>query len=418
MSPFWIEGFMQLKRPCLPDYKNSTISPWKALCMDHSVLPIPEGYSISQHLPRDEIDRLADIVRSAPFVRKVLDSMPELVAVMTPTRQIVMANQAMLVFLELEEGTFQPGPRPGELLWCVNRQISPHGCGNSKYCSQCGAFHTILASIASNQRETGECLLTYERDGKTDSLELLIWCEPFEVEGHHFSLLAAVDMSDQKRREALERVFFHDILNTISVLKGKMDLMEIDSSTGQGKLIEPLQDITNILVEEVKSQRDLMLAEKGVLNAILRYVDSDRIIEAILFSYGLRMNSEASLQKDPQSQNIRFATDPTLLKRVLGNMVKNALEASGPDETVILGCREQEGEIEFWVHNNQYLPEPVQLKIFQRSFSTKGYGRGLGTYSMRLLGERCLGGAISFDSQPDRGTTFYARFPIKQNCVI
>jgi hypothetical protein len=409
---------MQLKLPCLPDFQNSTISPWKALCMDHSALPIPEGYSISQRLPQDEIDRLSEIVRSAPFVRKVLDSMPELVAVMTPTRQIVMANQAMLVFLEMEEGAFRPGPRPGELLWCVNRQVSPHGCGNSKYCSQCGAFHTILASIASNQRETGECLLTYEREGEADSLELLIWCEPFEVEGYQFSLLAAVDVSDQKRREALERVFFHDILNTIAALKGKMDLMGMDPSTDLGRLIEPLQNITNILVDEVKSQRDLTLAEKGVLNARLRYVDSDWIIETVLFSYGLRMNSEESLRKDTQSQNIRFATDPSLLTRVLGNMVKNALEASKPGETVTIGCREQDGEIEFRVHNEQYMAEPVQLKIFQRSFSTKGYGRGLGTYSMRLLGERCLGGTISFDSQPDKGTTFYARFPINQKCVI
>jgi hypothetical protein len=381
--------------------------------MDHSALNIPEGYSISERLPQQEIDNLADIVRSTPFVRKVLDSMPELVAVMTPTRQIVMANQAMLIFLEIEEGSFIPGPRPGELLWCVNRQISPEGCGNSKYCSQCGAFHTILASIASNKRETGECLLTYDHNGKKQSLELLIWCEPFEVDYHQFSLLAAVDVSDQKRREALERVFFHDILNTIAVLKGRMDLMADDPRADLGRLLEPLQSVTNILVEEVKSQRDLVLAEKGVLKVNYLYVDSDWVIEDILLSYGLRMGAEASLAKDASSRNTRFATDPTLLKRVLGNMVKNALESSGADEKVIMGCRERGKEVEFWVHNNQHMPEDVQLKIFQRSFSTKGYGRGLGTYSMQLLGERCLGGAISFESQPDRGTTFLARFPIK-----
>ena len=47
------------------------------------------------------------------------------------------------------------------------------------------------------------------------------------------------------------------------------------------------------------------------------------------------------------------------------------------------------------------------MQIFQRSFSTKpGAGRGVGTYSARLLTERFLGGELSFESEMGRGTTF------------
>lgn len=38
------------------------------------------------------------------------------------------------------------------------------------------------------------------------------------------------------------------------------------------------------------------------------------------------------------------------------------------------------------------LPLLVQLQIFNRSFSTKGKGRGTGTYSMKLLTKRYLKG--------------------------
>jgi signal transduction histidine kinase len=63
------------------------------------------------------------------------------------------------------------------------------------------------------------------------------------------------------------------------------------------------------------------------------------------------------------------------------------------------------------VHNEGIVPPEVQPRIFERSFSTKGPGRGLGTYGMRLIGERVLGGQVSFSSAAGRGTTFSILLP-------
>ncbi|MBK7132833.1 MAG: hypothetical protein IPH69_08460 [Bacteroidales bacterium] len=52
------------------------------------------------------------------------------------------------------------------------------------------------------------------------------------------------------------------------------------------------------------------------------------------------------------------------------------------------------------------LSEEVQMRIFQRSFSTKGKGRGLGTYSIRLMTENYLHGKVSFVSNEADGTVF------------
>ncbi|MBI5240216.1 MAG: ATP-binding protein [Elusimicrobia bacterium] len=92
-------------------------------------------------------------------------------------------------------------------------------------------------------------------------------------------------------------------------------------------------------------------------------------------------------------------------------MLKNALEASGPGDTVTLECAGRGEEAEFSVRNPQVMPPEVRRQVFQRSFSTKGKGRGLGTYGMKLLAERHLRGRVSFDSEPGAGTTFRARFP-------
>jgi len=58
--------------------------------------------------------------------------------------------------------------------------------------------------------------------------------------------------------------------------------------------------------------------------------------------------------------------------------------------------------------------EDVQLQLFQRSFSTKsGTGRGVGSYSVKLLTEKYLRGTVTFSSSEAQGTTFTVRLPAK-----
>ena len=106
-----------------------------------------------------------------------------------------------------------------------------------------------------------------------------------------------------------------------------------------------------------------------------------------------------------------FSTDETLMQRVLGNLLKNALEAGQPGDVVELGTVLQHDRRVFWCHNAQPIPRALQLQMFQRSFSTKGPGRGVGTYSIKLLTERYLGGQVTLQSTPETGTRFELSFP-------
>jgi sensor histidine kinase regulating citrate/malate metabolism len=93
-------------------------------------------------------------------------------------------------------------------------------------------------------------------------------------------------------------------------------------------------------------------------------------------------------------------------------MVKNGLEASAEGDCITIHCQTEGDEIVFRVHSPAYMPEEVQAKVFHRSFSTKGAGRGLGTYSMKLLTEGYLRGKIGFTSTPQEGTTFIGCYPL------
>jgi signal transduction histidine kinase len=98
--------------------------------------------------------------------------------------------------------------------------------------------------------------------------------------------------------------------------------------------------------------------------------------------------------------------------RVLQNMVLNALEATPVGGVVRVGATVSSDAIEFAVWNDAVIPPEIARRIFQRNFTTKSeLGHGYGTYSMKLLGERMLGGSVTFTSQPGEGTCFRCRLP-------
>jgi signal transduction histidine kinase len=114
-----------------------------------------------------------------------------------------------------------------------------------------------------------------------------------------------------------------------------------------------------------------------------------------------------------ECDNFSLKTDSALLKRILLNMAKNAAEAVEDHGIITIGCHTNGTTASFSVNNKGVIPEDVRYQVFQRSFSTKGHGRGLGTYSMKLFGENYLHGKVYFHSCEPTGTTFYIELPLR-----
>ncbi len=347
--------------------------------------------------------------------RTLLDVLPEVVpcalVVLNAQRQIVFANDRFvsLVYPDRRKEHIY-GLRPGEALGCVHASDNPGGCGASEFCSTCGAVGAILGSLAGAD-EVRECRIV--RGDTHESLDLRIWTTPVEIAGERFTVFAALDISHEKRRQALERIFLHDIHNVACGLTWSIDFLRKAGSDERARYLEDIQRLSRELNEEIGAQRTLLRAESGELVLSPAKVGTLGLLrDAVDLYMGHPVAMDRALRIDDRAQDVVLHSDRVLLLRVLCNLIKNALEASWAGQTVTTGCAATDGTVEFWVHNEAHMPRDVQLQIFQRSFSTKGSGRGLGTYSVRLLTERYLQGTVSFTSSPEQGTIFRARYPL------
>ncbi len=365
-------------------------------------------FAPAERTPVKTLDKQAETFIDSPLLHHMLDAVPELFLVLNQQRQIVFANDAMLDLVGLDRKDLAFGLRPGELLGCIHASETDGGCGTTEFCRTCGAIHAILASL-SGHKSVQECRIT-QNTGQ--SLDLQVWATPLDLSGEIYSIFAVKDISAEKRRRVLERIFFHDLLNTAGVVMSYADMLQYMDDDDDIKAA--LNDASRRLIDEIQAQRDLLAAESGELVIKLDLVDVYGLLHQLQHSYQNHVLAEdRSVVLKSDLEPVVFTSDQRLLGRVLGNMIKNALEACQPGETVTVGYVVEDGHIRFEVHNPNFMPRHVQLQVFQRSFSTKGGGRGLGTYSMRLLSEKYLRGKVDFITSVDDGTTFRATYPLE-----
>ena len=372
---------------------------------------MPTFFAPPERLSLQEVNEQNEIVLRMPFIRRILNIIPDYALILNEHRQIVYANNAFVDFLSTDEGQQHIGYRVGEAVNCIHSDATTGGCGTSEFCQECGAVNAII-NCQKGKEDIQECRITRKTG---DALDLKVWATPFELEGKFYTFFFITDKSDEKRRRILERIFFHDIMNTIGGLYGFADLLaeSLPEGDDNGLFAKTIFDLSGNVIEEIQAQKDILAAENHELITSPAEIDSLVLLKEIAEAY---RNHEVARGKNivvsQGTPSVKFKSDRTLLRRVISNMAKNALEASKSGETVTLSCENSDEKIIFKVHNPGYIPRKIQLQIFNRSFSTKGAGRGLGTYSIKLLGERYLRGKVYFMTTQSEGTVFSISLPL------
>jgi anti-sigma regulatory factor (Ser/Thr protein kinase) len=334
------------------------------------------------------------------------DLVTDRVFVIDEQLRILHANKAFLAAfggLSLESVV---GRTLGEITDCRHAE-GGRRCGGTAACKNCGWFQAVETS---GQEGAGdqECRILMRNGGALD-FAVAVRRSGVGV----FRLCCLKDLFAQKRLRVLERSFFHDVTNLAAGIRGLCELAE-DPNSGQGAELYPLIfDSARKMVDEIERLRTLRVAENGDLRLFRTQVSPVAVLRAVVE----RFSEDAAARRveaviDERAAPDVFETDKDVLTLILGELSRNAIEASSRGNRVTLACVVEGGQVLFTVHNEAVLDESVRAHVFERSFTTRGSGRGVGAYRAKLLAERYLKGAVEFVSQAPQGTTFIVRLPL------
>jgi nitrogen-specific signal transduction histidine kinase len=375
-----------------------------------TTIPLTE-FAPAERVPIAIVQQQAAALEKLPLSPQILNSVLNCVLILNPQRQIVFASENLKLLLTGKTTQEIIGMRPGEALGCVHADEHVNGCGTSQFCAECGAVKAILASL-DGRHDMQECRLLRLVNGVPEALDLLVYASPLKHNGHTYSLFCVSDISHQMRRRAMERLFFHDLLNSMGGLAGLMDQLKQAAPSNLRADLELAATAFEDAIEQILAQKELAAAEGQELAISPVPLNAVLLLHQVVDLFARHpMANQRRLVLGPCPPAATLCTDATLFKRVMGNLIKNALEDSAPGEAVTVGCSADGARFRFTVHNPGVMPLPVQRQIFHRSFTTKGEGRGLGTYSVKLLTEKYLKGTVGFTSSEEAGTTFFVLLP-------
>ncbi|MEW6196865.1 MAG: HAMP domain-containing sensor histidine kinase [Bacteroidota bacterium] len=366
---------------------------------------------------RADTDKIVNdylLFRVNPLISEVLEGFPEFVVILNKNRQIVAFNNKALTAFSAATPEQILGKRVGEAINCIHSKLMPGGCGTSSFCKECGAAQAIKHTVDTKLKSEEECKITGIKNDKEISYEFSVYTQPITFKENNYTLFSVKDISSVKRKETLEKIFFHDILNTSGAINGIAQLLnKEDDAEERELLIKSLVFSSEQLLNEIVTQQEIRYAEEGNLQINIKKHSVNDILKS---AFELYQNHELAVGKNFVVSYLHddtiLSTDKTLLVRSICNLIKNALEASSQKDEVKLYSYKTDDRIYFNVTNPLVIPENVQLQLFQRSFSTKQKkGRGIGLYSVKLIIEQNLKGKVSFVSNEQVGTIFTIEMP-------
>ena len=236
------------------------------------------------------------------------------------------------------------------------------------------------------------------------------------------------EQANRAKTEFLQRMS-HDIRTPINGIRGMIEIANYykDDPDKQTECRKKIWDASGLLLELVNEVLDMGKLESGEIMLEEREFD----LKELLDSVGVVVDKQA------RERGITIITDsypvehryllgsPLHLRRLLMNIISNAVKYNHAGGEVRLGCREkpsadpETAQIEFTCADTGIgMSEEFQKHVFEpfaqeRNFARSEYGgTGLGMPIAKSLAEK-MGGTLSFVSRQGVGTTFTLSLPFR-----
>ena len=262
--------------------------------------------------------------------------------------------------------------------------------------------------------------------------------------GTNFNAMAERLQKREQRFAELDRLksefvstVSHELRTPLTTIKALARLLMREGldEAKRREYIETISVECDRQIDLVLNLLDLSRIEGGVLRVTHQRVDVQEVISSVVKSETRSAEKRShDLRFDSNLEVPPVCADPKELRRVLSNVVENAIKYTPDGGRIVLSALQQDGQVAISVTDNGrgIPPEdmPILFDKFHRgrpaphSEAMRGAttdaefledadvsGVGLGLYLARNVMEQ-MGGRITVDSQVGRGSTFKLHLPV------
>jgi PAS domain S-box-containing protein len=259
--------------------------------------------------------------------------------------------------------------------------------------------------------------LENQKQLQTELEEKAVEVEEYANQMEQLAEKRAKQLKDAERLSAIGAtagMVGHDIRNPLQAITNHLYLTRrkaeqvTDNEIKQG-IVKNVQNIEENLRYINKIVADLQ-DFAAPLNPKKEHLKVEEAIQDALTMVAVPENVAVNIDT-PDSLPSLYA-DYTMLKRILVNLMQNSVQAMPSGGHLNVSAAKKGADMEFVVEDTgEGIPRDVQAKIFTPLITTKPKGQGFGLAVVKRMTE-AMGGTITFETEPDKGTKFSVKFPI------
>jgi nitrogen fixation/metabolism regulation signal transduction histidine kinase len=217
----------------------------------------------------------------------------------------------------------------------------------------------------------------------------------------------------------LARRLAHELKNPLFPLQITIENLRKARKLSETEFEEVFQESTGTLLAEVGNLKTII----GRFSDFAKMppprfeaVDLNAIVLNVMKLYDAQLKAEGRSKIDPELHltegELRIQADGEQLRRAIGNLVLNAIDAMPNGGVLRIASSCQDGHVRLSVSDTgQGLTEEECARLFTPYYTTKQHGTGLGLAIVQSVVSD-HGGKISVVSTPGSGATFVIELPV------
>ena len=236
----------------------------------------------------------------------------------------------------------------------------------------------------------------------------------------HLEKLVSQQVEQLKNAERLSAIgqtagmIGHDIRNPLQAIFGETYLLKSDvDSLSESEVKESFKKSLGNIEESLSYINKIVLDLQDYAKTpkpTLEEVAVEKIVQDVLSTTDIPETVRVTLSLEDSF--LALKTDPTYMKRILTNLISNAIQALPDGGKISIKVKRKEDKVFLSVEDTgQGIPVEVRGKIFTPLLTTKAKGQGFGLAVVKKLTE-ALNGTVTFESELGKGTRFNIELPL------